>query len=524
MNLWVHISSFLVFVTLLLSVTLVEATLEKDYMVEWVLLIPLSHESETGNTASLYETKKDNDSVLIKRRDVIGDTIVYVMRGKDAKISSLLAERGIDYEAFTKNYMITMGPGDVKTTMAADVINSPSIKPKTMIKSRVKRIADNNNENDVSFSTQFDRPKNTGTLRGHAVDYECRSAPFTFDVGYESNHMSWGLDRIDQRSPILDRQACFFTKTTALTSEEMIDVYVIDTGVANDPSFIYPVSYDYSYYDIGGKHDGDCNGHGTHVAGLISSSVYGVSPKNVQIHSIKALDCRGKGDFASLTAALLWIKQHRSPTRRAIINMSLGSNGGYSSSINNLINTMWEEEGVFFVSSAGNYGSNDCSVFPARLDSVISVGASTENDRRALFSNHGACVDVFSPGVSIVSCNSVNDTVGKVLSGTSASAPLVTGALANWLYLHDLDTSSTTIRKSFYEHFSRNKLDSSSISDDTLNQLVYVGVMSDTWTKTAMYIESSSLNDGTTSGSIIDRDIRPIICVVIPFMIVYHFL
>jgi subtilisin family serine protease len=107
-----------------------------------------------------------------------------------------------------------------------------------------------------------------------------------------------------------------------VSDDQTVDVYVVDTGVEDDPSFAFPVSYDYSYYDVGNVHSSDCNGHATHVSGLIASKIYGVSPWNVQIHSVKALDCQGKGDFASLTAAFLWIKQHRSLTRRSIINLS----------------------------------------------------------------------------------------------------------------------------------------------------------------------------------------------------------
>jgi subtilisin family serine protease len=428
---------------------------------EWVLTIPFSSDSN-------FFLFDDEDGIVVKRKDKIGDTVVYVLRGKDSKLSSVLATKSVEYDSYTKNYMITNGPGDAKTYL----INAKKTSP---IVNNGKN-NNNNNNRGRKRSNVFELQKHVGRITDLATDYECRTEPFTSDVGYETGHFSWGIDRIDQRSPFLDRQACFFsTSSSIVPDDQIVDVYVIDTGVENDPSFVLPVSYDYSYYDSGNVHSFDCNGHATHVAGLIASVTYGVSPWNVQIRSVKALDCQGKGDFASLTAAFLWIKQHKSSTRRSVINLSLGSNGGQSSSITGLIQDLWTNDGVFSVAAAGNYGESDCNVFPANVRNVISVGATDPKDEKASFSNDGPCTDVFAPGVSIISCDFEDPHGGSILSGTSMSTPIVTGALANWMYAYDSGQSSYDIKDAFFRHFTKNRINPTTITRDTPNFIVYVG-------------------------------------------------
>lgn len=471
--LWVFLLGIVIFPALVRSIGLKEDELEVNYhrndhvfnlepIGEWVLTVPYV---ETMDVITLEDNMVDG-GIVVKRKDKVGDTMVYVLRGKDSKVSSTLAINSIEYDSYTKNYMISNGPGDTKT-YTENTKKNPSVLSQN---ERVKRTSGIGHQN------------HWGRIDSLSTDYECRIEPPTSDVGYEKGHFSWGLDRIDHRSPILDRQACFFsTSSSFISDDQMVDVYVVDTGVQDDPSFVFPVSYDYSYYDVGNVHSSDCNGHGTHVAGLIASKIYGVSPWNVQLHSVKALDCRGKGDFASLTSALLWIKQHLSSTRRSIINLSLGSNGGQSSSLSNLIQKLWKNQGVFSVAAAGNYGESGCNVFPANVQNVMSVGSINPRDERASFSNYGPCTDVFAPGVSIVSCDfeEPNTGGGKILSGTSMSTPIVVGALANWMYVYDAGQSSMEIRTSFIQHFTSHRINPHTISQDTPNAIVYVGTIPD---------------------------------------------
>ena len=441
---------------------------------EWVLTISSDDE----------KTPLDDlgDDIVIKRKDKIGNTLIYVVRSKDSKLSSALAEKSIDYDSFTKNYMVSAGPGDAK---AYSVDTGSAIKQSNVVNQQQRQQSGSSRKSKRAFKEKeqpyFSLQNHVGNVDHLESDYECRTEPRTSHVGYDVGHFSWGIDRIDQRGPVLDRQACFFSTSFSPMhlDDDIVDVFVVDTGVQNDPSFVLPVSYDYSYYDADGAHASDCNGHATHVAGLIASTSYGVSPWNVQIRSIKALDCQGKGDFASLTAAFTWIKQNKSPTRRSIINLSLGSNGGQSSSVASLLQSLWVNDGVFSIAAAGNYGEGGCSVFPANVNDVIAVGALDIKDARAPFSNYGPCVDVFAPGVSIVSCDFQNPEGGTLLSGTSMSAPIVTGALANWMYVYGADMSPEEIKTSFFESFTMERINAFTISQDTPNAIVYVGASSD---------------------------------------------
>ena len=97
--------------------------------------------------------------------------------------------------------------------------------------------------------------------------------------------------------------------------------------------------------------------------------------------------------------------------------------------------------GVIYTVSAGNAGANACNYSPARLQVAITVGAiDPRNDTRAAFSNFGACVDLFAPGVQIVAAGifqldnngqaiiingqkQFSDTDISVFDGTSQAAP-----------------------------------------------------------------------------------------------------
>jgi subtilisin family serine protease len=89
--------------------------------------------------------------------------------------------------------------------------------------------------------------------------------------------------------------------------------------------------------------------------------------------------------------------------------------------------------GVTFVVSAGNYSSDACNYSPASVQAAITVGASTGQDTQATFSNFGKCVDIYAPGVSILSTAFNSDTATAYLSGTSMSAPHVAGVASLYL-------------------------------------------------------------------------------------------
>ncbi len=238
-------------------------------------------------------------------------------------------------------------------------------------------------------------------------------------ISATQNSPTWGLDRIDQRSNGLDSQYTYDTNASN------VNVYVIDTGVNRSHSDLEGrVSGGYDAVD--NDYDAsDCQGHGTHVAGTVASRTYGVA-KSARIVPVRVLDCSGRGTNSGVIKGIDWVAQNHS--KPAVSNMSLG--GGYSSAINNATSNM-VNSGVTSVVAAGNDDYDACYGSPASTPEAITVAASTYNDTRSYFSNHGSCVDIFAPGSSITSTDIGGGSSTK--SGTSMASPHVAGVAALYL-------------------------------------------------------------------------------------------
>src|SRR5688572_15161384 len=219
----------------------------------------------------------------------------------------------------------------------------------------------------------------------------------------------WGLDRTDQRDRPLNGTYGYTTTGSG------VNAYIIDTGIRRTHTQFGGRAL--AGFDALGGSTNDCNGHGTHVAGTVGGSTYGIA-KSVRLYAVRVLSCSGSGSTSGVIAGVDWVAQNH--IKPAVANMSLG--GGASSSLDTAVNNAINA-GVTFAVAAGNSNANASNYSPARVSAAITVGSTTSSDAKSSFSNYGSIVDIFAPGSSITSAWRTSDTAINTISGTSMATP-----------------------------------------------------------------------------------------------------
>lgn len=275
----------------------------------------------------------------------------------------------------------------------------------------------------------------------------------------------WGLSRVSQR----ERPALLDRYVYPESAGKGVDVYIIDTGInIEHEEFEGRARWGKTIplFDM----DIDGNGHGTHCAGTIGGKTFGLA-KKANLYAVKVLRTNGFGTNADVIKGVEWViregKRRARTGRKAVANMSLG--GGRSISLERVVNRA-VASGIHFAVAAGNDNEDACNYSPAAAKGPVTVGASTRADDMAFFSNHGSCVDIFAPGLDILSTWIGAKNATNTISGTSMASPHVAGVMA--LYLAERDLTPEELKAMLIEHSGKDLL--SELPDDTENRLLSI--------------------------------------------------
>lgn len=277
-------------------------------------------------------------------------------------------------------------------------------------------------------------------------------------AGTQSPTPSWGLDRIDAASG-LSNSYTYPNDATGVTA------YIVDTGInSTSGDFTGRLTLGPNFDD--GTTSEDCNGHGTHVAGTVGGTVYGVA-KKVSVVAVRVLNCLGNGTDAAVIAGLDWVAQNHAAL--SVVNLSLS--GSYSASLNQAA-AGTTAAGVVVVAAAGNNSRDACVYSPGGEPSAITVGAIAQFDQWASYSNFGTCVDINAPGSGITSDWIGASDATNTLNGTSMAAPHVAGAAAMYLSANPAATP-TQVTAALAAGATVGVI--SAVPSGTPNRLLYVG-------------------------------------------------
>jgi subtilisin family serine protease len=280
------------------------------------------------------------------------------------------------------------------------------------------------------------------------------------NVSFTQFTAPWGLDRIDQST--IPLSGSYTYETTGST----VDAYIFDTGIRLDHNeFKNRIRTGFNAL-LPDSVPNDNNGHGTHVAGVVGGTRYGVA-KGINLIPVKVLDQFGSGSFSQIIAGIDWAIAHHT-TRPAVGNVSIS--GEQSVSLDEAI-VRAIADGIVLTVAAGNNSEPTRNTSPGRVVPAITVGSVTNTDEWSPFSNYGPEIDLLAPGSNITSAwhTGVNDI--NTISGTSMATPHVTGAAA--LYLEKFPKSTPLQVQDGLKKFSTLNV-IKNVPDSTVNNIVNI--------------------------------------------------
>ncbi|KAH9898359.1 serine protease [Cubamyces lactineus] len=259
---------------------------------------------------------------------------------------------------------------------------------------------------------------------------------------------TWGLQRITQFQKLAtqDVEALTYNYTYNDSSAGAgVDIYVIDTGIyINHTEFGGRARWGATF---GGYPDEDGSGHGTHVSGTAAGMTYGVA-KRANLIAVRAFSDLGFANASDIISGINWVSQQVAASGRpSIASMSFESDpcNALDTAVASLTSS-----GIHSIVAAGNEGSDAGNVSPARVPSVVTVGATDITDTLAWFSNYGSIVDLFAPGDDIISAYIGDPTASLasgIMSGTSMSTPHISGLVATIISRDGNDTPAAISAK-----------------------------------------------------------------------------
>lgn len=307
------------------------------------------------------------------------------------------------------------------------VAPSPEVARTTEVVKKTRDFVEGPVDSDNEYSSESPKsalPKAVKTAADMAKEpTETIFTTMTAQIG-----APWGLDKLDG---VRDNTYNYISDGAG------IRIYIVDTGV--DATHREFGSRVVDGYDAFGENleQTDCDGHGTHVAGIAAGGYYGVA-KAATIVPVRVMDCNGVGNTTTLTAGVNWILANHSSGFVGVVNMSIG--GSKDQAVNDAVSKLISA-GMIVVAAAGNSNSDACNFSPASAPGVIAVGATDQSDVKTSFSNWGECVDISAPGDKINSANAADHNVSLRMSGTSQASPFVAGAIATYLSSGSLTAS-----------------------------------------------------------------------------------